>query len=893
MRYSKTLGLFLVLSLMSFSACGDSGSTDTPKGPDMSVATMEDLPNCTEKREGVTALVAEDNATYECKSGKWILVSAPMQTVESLDDLLACVAKREGSTSYITKEHTLYRCEDGSWEKMITFMDDAKTKDDLPNCTEKREGNNAFVTAERVALICSGGMWLPYDIYKETDEKNLPESSSGSVKSSSGQKIESSSSKDSKPNGEKYDCSVYKCVTTEYLNQEMLAAGKYGELLDVRDSQVYRTIQIGEQIWMAQNLNYASVNGNADHGKTSFCYDGSVEKCDKYGRIYSWTASANVPSSYSTSIFVSEERNKGIYQGICPEGFHIPQASEVETLLAYAGVISPAGLLFLSSDSLWMNSKAENVFGLSILPSGWLTDYKSYVAEGRGVRFWLALDDEHTAAYVWGMSDDDVMKGFDFAMNYQRYSFYVRCLKDDAPEQTEVSSSSQKIESSSSEVPKSSSSQKIASSSSVVPKSSSGMKSSSSSEVRYGTLKDSRDGKTYKTVTIGSQTWMAENLNFETDSSFCYNNEGSNCTKYGRLYRWAAAVGKSESECGYGYTCSLPSGNIQGVCPSGWHLPSQTEWKALLTAVGDSSTAGRVLKSTSGWNGNGTGTDAFGFSAFPAGERENGGKFDYEGYFALFWSSTEDDSNNAYYMRLLFHFNTASLNNNNKYYGFSVRCVKDEEIESSSSCKTASTDNCVYGSLTDSRDGQTYKTVTIDSQTWMAENLNYRVDSSFCYKNEGSNCTKYGRLYRWAAAVGKSESKCGGGHTCSLPSGNIRGVCPSGWHLPSSDEWNILFTAVGGKSTAAKVLKSMYGWPDYEDIYRSGTDAFGFSALPAGDRCLGDDYRNGGYVAYFWTSTEANKNYNSYSIEMSYDGDAGSLRADGKDMGYSVRCVRD
>ena len=888
-----------MLSLMSFSACGDSGSTDTPKGPDMSVATMEDLPNCTENREGVTALVAEDNSTYECKSGKWTFVSAPMQTVETLDDLLACVAKREGSTSYITKEHTLYRCEDGSWEKMITFMDDAKTKDDLPNCTEKREGNNAFVTAERVALICSGGMWLPYDIYKETDEKNLPESSSGSVKSSSGQKIESSNSKDSKPNGEKYDCSVYKCVTTEYLNQEMLAAGKYGELLDVRDSQVYRTIQIGEQIWMAQNLNYASVNGNADHGKASFCYDDSVEKCDKYGRIYSWTASANVPSSYSTSSFISEERNKGKYQGICPEGFHIPQTSEVETLLAYAGVISPAGLWVLSSDSLWMNSKVENVFGLSILPSGWLTDYKSYVAEGRGVRFWLALDDEHTAAYVWGMSDDDLMKGLDFAMNYQRYSFYVRCLKDDAPEQTEVSSSSQKIESSSSEVPKSSSSQKIASSSSVVPKSSSDMKSSSSSEVRYGTLKDSRDGKTYKTVTIGSQTWMAENLNYWADSSFCYDDKGTNCTKYGRLYRWAAAVGKSESECGYEHACSLPSGYIQGVCPSGWHLPSEAEWETLLTAVGGDSIAGIVLKSTSGWFNHGNGTDAFGFSALPAGYLSEG-KYGSEGEIAGFWSSTERSAIVAGEVFLRYYWDKARMSVTLKSSTNSVRCIKDEEIESSSSiiessssmniaepCKTASTDNCVYGSLTDSRDGQTYKTITIDSQTWMAENLNYSVDSSFCYDNKESNCAKYGRLYEWAAAVGKLESKCGRGHTCSLPSGNIRGVCPSGWHLPSSDEWDTLFKAVGGSSTAGKVLKSTSGWNDNSN----GTDAFGFSALPVGEREDGRGYRQTGYEAYFWSSTEYNSIYAYYKkLDI---GNSVYQSNSSKRSGFSVRCVRD
>ena len=137
-------------------------------------------------------------------------------------------------------------------------------------------------------------------------------------------------------------------------------------------------------------------------------------------------------------------------------------------------------------------------------------------------------------------------------------------------------------------------------------------------------LKDARDGQTYKTVKIGGQWWMAENLNFETDSSFCYNDEESNCTKYGRLYRWAAAVGKSESECGYGHTCSLPSGNIQGVCPSGWHLPSLTEWDSLIDAVGGVSISGEVLKSTSGWNDSGNGTDVFGFSALPAGRRGAG-----------------------------------------------------------------------------------------------------------------------------------------------------------------------------------------------------------------------------------------------------------------------------
>ncbi len=201
-------------------------------------------------------------------------------------------------------------------------------------------------------------------------------------------------------------------------------------------------------------------------------------------------------------------------------------------------------------------------------------------------------------------------------------------------------------------------------------------------EVKSGTMTDSRDGQTYKTVTIGSQTWMAENLNYETDFSFCYNSEETNCAKYGRLYRWAAAVGKSESECGPAYICSLPSGNIQGVCPNGWHLPSKVEWETLFNAVGGPSTAGWVLKSTSGWNSSGNGTDAFGFSALPAGYRTGGYRIGNEGYdgegdYAYFWSSTEDFSGYAYCMFLDFYIVDANLHDNIKNYGFSVRCVKD------------------------------------------------------------------------------------------------------------------------------------------------------------------------------------------------------------------------
>lgn len=237
---------------------------------------------------------------------------------------------------------------------------------------------------------------------------------------------------------------------------------------------------------------------------------------------------------------------------------------------------------------------------------------------------------------------------------------------------------------SSSSAAKSSSSSVPSSSSSVTPKSSSSKKVESSSskvtepvEVTTGSMTDSRDGQTYKTVKIGSQTWMAQNLNYETENSFCYNDTASYCAKYGRLYTWAAAVGKSESECGYGNTCSLLSGSIQGVCPIGWHLPSKVEWETLFNAVGGQSTAGIALRSSFGWYSNGNGSDAFSFSALPAGYGTGIGCYYIEGHSANFWGSTEYYSNYAFSMYLAYIYDLAGLNTYDKNNRFSVRCLKD------------------------------------------------------------------------------------------------------------------------------------------------------------------------------------------------------------------------
>jgi Fibrobacter succinogenes major domain (Fib_succ_major). len=225
----------------------------------------------------------------------------------------------------------------------------------------------------------------------------------------------------------------------------------------------------------------------------------------------------------------------------------------------------------------------------------------------------------------------------------------------------------------------------ISSSSSVESSSSKvGCKTETEDNCEYGELLDTRDGQTYKTVKIGDQVWMAENLNFETENSWCGGGKDStegDCSKYGRLYRWPAAVGKSEEECGYGFTCGL-SGMVRGVCPEGWLLPDTTEWSKLFTAVGGKYEAGDILKSQTGWNDyngtSGNGTDTFGFSAFPAGFRLDNGKFPNEGINALFWSATEYDSDDAHGMDLDYGSEKAYLNDYYKDNAFSVRCLKDD-----------------------------------------------------------------------------------------------------------------------------------------------------------------------------------------------------------------------
>ena len=164
--------------------------------------------------------------------------------------------------------------------------------------------------------------------------------------------------------------------------------------------------------------------------------------------------------------------------------------------------------------------------------------------------------------------------------------------------------------------------------------------------------------------------------------------------------------------------------------------------------------------------------------------------------------------------------------------------------------------------FTDARDEQRYRTVVIGGRTWMAENLNYEMNDSWCYDDIPANCNIYGRLYTWDAAMA---------------------ACPAGWSLPAREEWNELIDTAGGGEDASRTLRAL---PPAWD----GDDNFGFSALPGGHRRTDDSFWYIGEQSGWWTATEfsaTSANQRSTSADRAWNG-----RSISKHYGLSVRCIK-
>lgn len=182
-------------------------------------------------------------------------------------------------------------------------------------------------------------------------------------------------------------------------------------------------------------------------------------------------------------------------------------------------------------------------------------------------------------------------------------------------------------------------------------------------------------GKVYNTVTIGLQVWLKENLDLGTMlqdyqnqtnngviEKYCYGNDVNNCNTYGGLYQWNEAMEY------------VSTAGTKGICPTGWHIPTLSEFETLKSAVGNN---GNALKEIGEGTGSGTGTNTSGFSALLAGLRNYAGFSQYFGNYTYFWVSLEREDGYVYSFSLYYEHSFITSAYYNKNYGFSVRCIKD------------------------------------------------------------------------------------------------------------------------------------------------------------------------------------------------------------------------
>lgn len=389
-------------------------------------------------------------------------------------------------------------------------------------------------------------------------------------------------------------------------------------------------------------------------------------------------------------------------------------------------------------------------------------------------------------------------------------------------------------------------------------------------EYKYGTLYDSRDGRTYKTVVYKGLTVMAENLNYadsvrnpylqEHDGrplTGCYNGDSLNCRKAGRYYFWTAAMNVDYKFIYDGLVDDPDSlGFYQGICPDGWHIPTEEEHRYLMENSESARSAMSIL---------------------PVGD---GGYGDY-GVFAVVLGGRD------------FRYVPSDKFQRSEIYGFKpVRCIKSTRmgcnVNAGNVCKDWSEytleewnemkaryytkemhPDANYGDdLVDARDNNVYKTVFINGKRVMAENLRY-VDSVhnehlknsnfYCDDDKLENCAIVGGYYTWTAAME---------------------ICPEGWHIPSEGEWEDLISGIEFNSLQMMGINSEWPW---------ATDGSGFSAIPNVDARR---YNR----TQFWSSTTSTEY--SDTLHASYlviwDNSVGiGVLADVKSSFKSIRCIQD
>ena len=466
-----------------FAACGDSGGGKDALTPEEGgVETIEDLPNCSKTREGNSVFVIEDSLTYTCQEGRWrrgniqdetenddddsdapessSTQSSPINSVESLEDLPNCSKNREGKSVFVAEDSVTYICRSGQWEEKKYLIDSVDIEDDLPNCTKKLANVEAISTVDSLLYQCDGERWQEMATTYASAEKlpNCTDNREGNqaflldtrekfqCAGKQWKSVEEWSNTDVNPGSSATLSSSSKGSSASSLIE-------YGTLTDSRDGQTYKTVTIGTQTWMAQNLNYDDGYG--------VCPMKEAENCEKYGRLYRF----NGPGNYWN---YDEDSSRVYSSNICPTGWRLPDSLDYAELIAYVSrnnggepvgvslkattgwisegetvIIEAGGTANGSVDSTRVGaSRGTNRFGFAALPAGSCWDKQCYI--GDDTRFFFSTP-RVGGSYKLAFDKDSLIYDKDGGYGY----ISVRCLKGEASSSTVSSTSSSSNESSS------------------------------------------------------------------------------------------------------------------------------------------------------------------------------------------------------------------------------------------------------------------------------------------------------------------------------------------------------------------------------------------------------------------------------------------------------------
>jgi uncharacterized protein (TIGR02145 family) len=814
-------------------------------------------------------------------------------------------------------------------------------------------------------------------------------------------------------------------------------------LTDTRDGQVYAVVEIGGRCWMGRNLNYGvmatSIYTGVEHKDVSndgviekYCHNNDSLQCAIFGGLYDW----NEAMTY---------RNTPGIQGACPEGWHIPMDSEWQTMVnAAGGPMIAGGNLKETGIAHWLspNVGATDNFGFTALPgSARYGDGVFSLPYSQGL-FWSSTDTLSGTPSVYLMNYDDPQVGY-IALTVNN-GLSVRCIMDTAtacsplpdaanagPDRFDIPGFSTNLQGNQAVTGNGvwqilSGVGGILADSSLATSLFTGQANEyyelswtisnacgysadkvilsfagTSSFASCGSiLTDTRDGQQYPTVLIGNQCWMASNLNTGTFvasvntgsehsdvgnngviEKYCYDNDANNCLVYGGLYDWNEAMDY------------VTTPGVQGICPTGWHIPTDAEWKILEGTVDSYFGAGNAEWENGGWRGLDVGgnlkessttywispntgaTNNSGFSALPNGLRNHSGGFNEIGSEATWWTSSENDIWNTWSRFIHTNLNKSFRFFPTKTSAYAVRCLIDslppctpspdqadagpdsldisgisfqlEAIQPTGGTGAWSvvsgsggifTDRTHYNTvfsgqpgetyqlawtitnscgntrdfvtisflpppplvcgdtLVDNRDGQSYPTVQIGTQCWMAKNLNVgnfvysnadwyahsdmyddMIIEKYCHNNNDSNCLIYGGLYEWNEAMGYDTTP------------GAQGICPDGWHIPTAEEWDLLSLFLGGDWVAGGLMKDT-GTALWTTPNQDATNSSGFTAIPGGNRDANGYFGNLGNNTTFWVSKQYDPN-SAWYRDIGYIAGILVNSYHAKEFGFSVRCL--